>query len=336
MGNPMRTKIAATIATLLSAIAVAAYLILPGMWQWSRAETLAHNLGWKHPPATQVETPEPEVDQALIARLAATGDGTEFGPVILTYHDIGHTTDRYAVPPENFAYQMRLLHDAGWTTMTQNDLANWMQGAVLPPRTAMITFDDGATGVWKYAEPILRRYNMNASLFIITGSVGTHAPYYMTWDQIRELAATGRWGMEAHTHDGHRRIPSGPAGETEAFMTAKQWLAAEQRFETQEEHHARVLFDLTECKRLITEQTGQTPRFFAYPFSAHEDDPADSDKEVQNIVLSLYMIGMLDDSESTRMTGPEDLAQGFVRRMDTTADITPERFVQKIEEATTT
>lgn len=328
------SRVWALSASLFSVLAVAAYLILPGMWQWNRAEALAHHLGYKHRPLVQVETPEPEVDLALVARLSVTGDGTEFGPVILTYHDIGHTTDRYAVPPENFAYQMRLLHDAGWNTMTSDQLAGWTRGEILPPRTVMITFDDGATGVWRYAEPILRRYHMNASLFIITGSVGTHEPYYMTWDQIRELSDTGRWNMEAHTHDGHRKIPSGPAGQEEAFMTAKQWLG--NRFETPEEHHARVINDLMECKRQIEEHTGQAPQFFAYPFSAHEDDPGDGDREVQQIVLSLYMTGMLDDSESTRMTGPDDLAQGFIRRMDTTADITPERFVQKIEEATTT
>ena len=46
----------------------------------------------------------------------------------------------------------------------------------MPPHAVMITFDDGAQGVWEYAEPVLKRYNMSATAFIITGFVGTHAP----------------------------------------------------------------------------------------------------------------------------------------------------------------
>ena len=51
---------------------------------------------------------------------------------------------------------------------------------------------------------------MHATAFIITGFVGTHAPYYMTWDQITELQNSGRWDIEAHTHLGHVRCPADP------------------------------------------------------------------------------------------------------------------------------
>ena len=83
----------------------------------------------------------------------------------------------------------------------------------------MITFDDGATGVWQYADPVLKRLDMHAIAFIITGFVGTHAPYYMTWDQITELHNSGRWDMEAHTHLGHVQVPSDNNGNEGPFLT---------------------------------------------------------------------------------------------------------------------
>ena len=77
----------------------------------------------------------------------------------------------------------------------------------MPPHSVMITFDDGAKGVWQYADPVLARYDLHATAFIITGFVGTHAPYYMTWDEIAELHDSGRWDIEAHTHLGHVQVP---------------------------------------------------------------------------------------------------------------------------------
>ena len=35
----------------------------------------------------------------------------------------------------------------------------------------------------------------------------------MTWDEIAELQASGRWDIEAHTQLEHIRVPAGPNGE---------------------------------------------------------------------------------------------------------------------------
>jgi poly-beta-1,6-N-acetyl-D-glucosamine N-deacetylase len=319
------------VLTVLSAMVVAAYLILPGMWQWSHAEA---RIEAKKPH--QIDTAEQPVDAALVERLRAASDGTEFGPVIITYHDIGYHQDKYTVTPEHFATQMRLIHEAGWTTLTSDQLDGWLRGELIPQKSLMITFDDGAMGVWRYADPVLARYNMHAVAFIITGSVGTHAPYYMTWDEIEFLQNSGRWDLESHTHNGHVKIPSDPHGGQEPFMTTTQWLADQHRYETTQEYHARVFNDLAEGKRQFDLHGLSGPKFFAYPFSAHEDDPNDTDREVQRIVLSIYHAAMLDDSDSTRVTGPDDLAHGFIRRMDINSDVTPDRFVRKIEEAAST
>ena len=48
--------------------------------------------------------------------------------------------------PEDFAAQMRLIHDAGWTTLTADQLDGWLRGEPMPPHAVLITFDDGAMG----------------------------------------------------------------------------------------------------------------------------------------------------------------------------------------------
>jgi peptidoglycan/xylan/chitin deacetylase (PgdA/CDA1 family) len=49
-------------------------------------------------------------------------------------------------------------------------------GAAVPERTACITFDDGFRNVFTTAYPLLERYGMPATVFLVTGLVGTRQP----------------------------------------------------------------------------------------------------------------------------------------------------------------
>jgi peptidoglycan/xylan/chitin deacetylase (PgdA/CDA1 family) len=306
--------------TALAAMLVAAYLILPGMWQWAHAaaRTQAHEI-------VQIDTAAGPVDAQLIARLRNASTSDQAAPIIITYHDINHIKSDYSVTPESFATQMKMFHDAGWTTLTAAQLDGWLHGKPVPPHSVMITFDDGTGGVWRYADPVLKHYNMHAVAFIITGFVGTHTPYYMTWDMINDLQRSGRWDLEAHTHLGHVYVPSDDHGGKGPFLTTPMWLADKRQMETNEEFHARVLGDLTECKHQFELHHLPVPQFFAYPFSAHEADVA------HESVLSQYESGMLDDSHLIQVTSTEDVLRGALRRMDVTWDLSLDGLVRKIE-----
>jgi hypothetical protein len=192
-----------TMLTILSVVVVGVYVAAPGVWQWNRAaaQVEAHKIH-------EVDTAPGPVDEQMVRRLRDTSTGPQGAPVIITYHDIGYNKSKYTVTPQDFATQMRLIHDAGWTTLTAEQLERWLDGEPLPPHSVMVTFDDGARGVWQFADPVLRRFNQHAAAYIITGFVGTHEPYYMTGDEITDLQNSGRWDLEAHTHLGHVQIPS--------------------------------------------------------------------------------------------------------------------------------
>jgi hypothetical protein len=224
---------------------------------------------------------------------------------------------------------MQLIHDAGWTTLTSAQIRAWVRGEPLPPHSMMVTFDDGARGVWKYADPILARNGQHAAAFIITGFVGTHAPYYLTWSELAELHASGRWDLEAHTHLGHVKVPSDADGGLEPFLTTLQYLPDQRRVETEEEYRARVFGDLAECKRQFLIHGLPEPSLFAFPFSAHEDDPAGTGK-LKSIVTSLYGAGMLDQADSISVTTSDQRAQGNIARMDVTSDVTPSTFADRL------
>jgi peptidoglycan/xylan/chitin deacetylase (PgdA/CDA1 family) len=102
------------------------------------------------------------------------------------------------VTPKAFAAQISYLRLAGYTTITLDDLARALSGgATLPAKPIILTFDDGYQDFYDNVFPLLKKYRDLATIYIITGKVG-HAGY-MTWDELRELAASPLITIGAHT-----------------------------------------------------------------------------------------------------------------------------------------
>ena len=103
-----------------------------------------------------------------------------------------------SVRPAMFAQQMNLLAADGFHTMSIDDLAAAiLNGAPLPGHPIILTFDDGYEDFYTAAFPILSKYHLSATSFVITGKVGWGG--YLTWDQMRTMQATGLVQFESHT-----------------------------------------------------------------------------------------------------------------------------------------
>ncbi len=93
----------------------------------------------------------------------ATGHpGTARVPILM-YHVIapapaGAPFPGLYVAPEEFAAQMRALKDAGWTSVTLDELdAYWRRGVSLPPgKPIVVSFDNGYQSQFTKALPVLR------------------------------------------------------------------------------------------------------------------------------------------------------------------------------------
>jgi peptidoglycan/xylan/chitin deacetylase (PgdA/CDA1 family) len=130
---------------------------------------------------------------------------------ILMYHLVvpwrkaGQALAGLVVPPETFDAQMRTLARAGWHSITAASLATYL-GAGLrpPPRSFVITFDDGWSDGYRYAFPIMRRYRFVGTFYVVTGRIGhTNA---LSVAQLRALAAAG---MEVGDHTvSHADVPA--------------------------------------------------------------------------------------------------------------------------------
>lgn len=218
----------------------------------------------------------PSADLAVYRAFAATALQDD-APLVLAYHDIQlHPKSAYAITPHRFEEQMSMLAEAGFRTATAGQLNAYLRGAPLPRRSVVITFDDGTSGLWRYGDRILQRHGFHGVSFVITGDVTSQAAsYYLTWEELRRMHASGRWDVESHSDKGHGLVPTGATGTRGPFFVTKEWRPALRRFETAAEYRNRISSDLESSKQKIKAAGLPTPVFFAHPFSPRARDAND-------------------------------------------------------------
>lgn len=124
---------------------------------------------------------------------------------ILMYHYIGgnpnpddKARNNLSVTPDKFDAQMGYLSQNGYHTTDFDTLIAALHGqTTLPPKSVILTFDDGYIDFYLNTYPILRKYNLRAVSFLPTGLIGTG--YYMNWTQVKEINASGLVSFQAHS-----------------------------------------------------------------------------------------------------------------------------------------
>jgi peptidoglycan/xylan/chitin deacetylase (PgdA/CDA1 family) len=115
---------------------------------------------------------------------------------IVSLADAGPALPGLVIDPAVFAQEMGLLAGAGWHTITlatlQLDLAS---GRRPPPRTFVITIDDGHLDGFTNALPILRRFGFVATYFVVMRRIDS--PLFLSAADLLTLADDG---MEIADH----------------------------------------------------------------------------------------------------------------------------------------
>jgi peptidoglycan/xylan/chitin deacetylase (PgdA/CDA1 family) len=107
---------------------------------------------------------------------------------------------------------MRTIRALRYPVLSMEDFLRHRLEFRLPPaRSVVVTFDDGYADNRSAAHPILRRYGIPATIFVVTGAVGgsndwdTHGELYgrglMSWADLEMLSRDGiEVGAHAVTH----------------------------------------------------------------------------------------------------------------------------------------
>ncbi len=124
---------------------------------------------------------------------------------ILVYHYVEYVTDErdtirksLNILPYIFIRQIETLKNAGYTFITASELIDIMDGIThAPKKPVLITFDDGYRDFYTDVFPILKKYNIRATAYIISGFLDKLN--YMFTSQLEEIAKSGLVEIGAHT-----------------------------------------------------------------------------------------------------------------------------------------
>ncbi len=219
-------------------------------------------------------------------------------PVFL-YH--GEGNEEGQTPLSVFVDQMCALKADGWRTITMAQLKAFMKnGAKLPDKSFMLTFDDGRKDTFGPVDPVLKQLGDTAVMFDITGfsmpddPSSVPANFYLSKDELRTMAESGRWDLESHGKEDHRmydiRTSSGATAKGH-FLSNLFWLPKAGRLETADEFTTRITNDLTLSKQTLEKDFGQSVIGYAYPFNDFGQDTLnfpDAQAIIARVVPSIY------------------------------------------------
>ncbi len=193
----------------------------------------------------------PTASQAQESTLLHDGTLRRIRVPILMYHYVSELppdADEYrrnlTISPGNFRAHLQYMQEQGYQTIGLHDLDNALRnGAPLPERPVILTFDDGYTDHYTDAFPILREFGATGTFFVITARLDENHPRYITWEQAREMAAAGM-SIEPHSKN---------------------------HIELDGRDRDTLVYEILGSIQSVEYHIGQTPRTFSYPVGRYDD-----------------------------------------------------------------
>ncbi len=207
------------------------------------------------------------------------------GFVTISYHDVqdDEADQRYlSVRTANLVAQFAWLRENDYHPVSVDSiLAAQAGGKPLPQRAVLLTFDDGYSSFYDRVFPLLKATGWPALLAPVGRWIDTPAnqqvdfgglmsprEQFLTWDQIREMSASGLVEVGAHTDDLHYGVLANPDGNTQPAAASRLYQPADGSYENDAQFNARLERDVQAITRKVREVTGRAPRVWVWPYGA--------------------------------------------------------------------
>ncbi len=166
------------------------------------------------------------------------------GFTILTYHSISNEVEfDETVTPEEFERQLQYIEE-NYKVIPLEEAIEYLQTDFEKVSgSIVITFDDGYSDNYYNAYPLLKKHNVPATIFLISGFIKSNVSKYLSPSQIHEMK-NNNISFGAHTIS-HRILTS---------LTNEE-----------------VVREISGSKDMLESQLGQRINFFAYPVGTRVD-----------------------------------------------------------------
>ena len=224
-------------------------------------------------------------------------------PVLLYHNFVTEVPDsdpdnfNYINIPESFEENIKTFLENGYTIISMKELADADIGKIkLPNKPLIITFDDGYYSNYEYIYTILKKYNIKASIFIVTDKIGQEIDgiKYLGWEECLEMQNSGLVEIFSHSkkHVFYNKLPV-----------------------------REIRDDVKESYKLIEEHLGkQELKVFAYPYGAYTKETV---RTLQNngIDFQIYDIGI---------NNFKTLDRDFIKRINIHCEMTGQEIIEEI------
>jgi peptidoglycan/xylan/chitin deacetylase (PgdA/CDA1 family) len=175
--------------------------------------------------------------------------------IVLCYHRFEEKPkDSLAIKPSEFETQMQILKDNGITVIPMADFLAWRRGEKsIPPKSAIVSIDDGYLSGYSVGWPILKKFGYPFTMFIYTDYVKggpKSGGQSISWQQLAEMRDAGV-DIQSHTV-------------SHSSLNAKKG-------KTEEQYAAWLKNELAGSKEMLEQNLGIQVKAIAYPYGLHNE-----------------------------------------------------------------
>ncbi len=192
-------------------------------------------------------------------------------PVLMYHHINPHRGDMVTVRPEVFEGQMEYLAEAGYKSLNIDELISYINGKLaLSQKAVVVTFDDGWLDNYIYAFPALKKYTINATVFVITDRterasgkktespaiVPTHNESKLLIEKNEDYKVVLNWELIKEMSD---------SGIVEIYSHTKSHARCDRLSKSE------LLEELSESKKTIEKRLGKPCPYLCWPYGKYNE-----------------------------------------------------------------
>lgn len=177
---------------------------------------------------------------------------------IIMYHYVDYVKDindvihkGLSINPIFFEQELKTLKEAGYQTYFVKEIPDILDEKIsYSTQSAVLTFDDGYEDFYTVAFPILKKYQMKATIYVVYDFIGRKG--FMDEEEIKEVIESGLVELGSHTlNHFYLKLSPEPVAKKQIF----------------------------ESKKKLEERFGVEVKTFAYPYGAFSQKTVDLVKE---------------------------------------------------------
>ena len=188
---------------------------------------------------------------------------------ILMYHQVRNSDlGKDVISPYEFESDLKYLSEQKYNTITMTQLIDYVyNGTELPQNPIILTFDDGLLSTYKYAFPLLQKYDVKIVLSIIGKSTDDFSKVmdnnvnysHLTWDLIQDMQNSGLVEIQNHSYNMH-------------MISHYRYGCCQMSNEPLCDYEQVLAADVMELQDRAQSILNYTPNTFTYPYGRYNDN----------------------------------------------------------------